>query len=289
LGYRAVQITPFILPLGGNYFLVGTPGSGKSMATKVFAHRLIPLNPSWAFRFMDNTDTDVESAHMLRGWVDLVNLFKGETLFAGEFETEEDLRECLRSHTLSNTQVVLFHSVNTKPSYDKVYLEWIAEDMKKRKPGLVVIDETAHWFVDRGDERGRYFANNVLTQVGKWDTMSLTTIQSLGVVRKSDEAVFQGILTCINAGKFAFYTPNANFLPEDFGISDRHQPKLAQYIVDTVTSFKRGDGGGPLQKPGWAVFVDGGNAYEVKIEVNQETLNLLARKDVSRMEDLWGL
>jgi len=288
LGYEKAHYTPFILPLGGNYFLTGSTGSGKSMAAKVMAYRMIPLNPSWAFRIMDNTDAYSEESMRLRGWVDMIRLFGGKILIAREIESEDALREKLLEIADNNVQAVLFSSANTKPSYDRIYLEWIRKDIEHRKPGVVIVDEMYKWFTDMPDKynRGKFYSE-LMAQFGGNDTMSLTTIQSLGFVREADSVVYDGITTNINAGKFAFWTPNIATLPKDLNMDLVGEKELTEWVKKTVQLFKQ-EGAGPLRRPGWCVFLDGITGYEVKIEVARDTLHLLARKDLSRIGDLWG-
>jgi hypothetical protein len=296
LGYYLPFGEPLILELGGNYFAFGAPGSGKSMFVKYLAWRLIPLSNKWVFRFMDNTNVRLDNPRLLRGMKNLVEDSGGRVISAADpkFENNpKELRRELEKIWADNIRVVLFHSTEAQTELDLVWLEWWEDDIEISPQGLYVVDETANWFVHKNDERARLWVYRLLGQLAKHSKMSVTTIQSPGIIRVEQPGVWEQLQSTI-IGKFVFWTPNIESLPEDIGIPSLY-PNLRQWVIDRVSSFKY-DERGPLQRPGFTVYAATGTgggvvAQEAKIEIDLETLQRLARKDVTKIQEdeLWSL
>jgi hypothetical protein len=295
VGYYLPYRDPLIIPREGNYFFLGTTGAGKSQALLHLIRRLLPQSNRWVFRIMDNTDVNIKSMEKTRGYKDLVREYDGLVLFAGDPKYDGDkgegrFRADLEQIWENGTRVVLFHSTINRMKLDHIWLEWLSQDIQITPPGVYAVDETADWY-RLDDKRADFWTNRLLNQFRRHNKLSVTTIQSLGLVREANKAVWEQLLTLIDAGIFCFWTPNVNSLPEDLNMSRDAFPDVCNFLTQTVAGF-RPPGLGTLKKPGHAVLVTGGQyAQEVVFHINTKALQRYARKDLSttEVEELWGL
>ncbi|OGY20830.1 MAG: hypothetical protein A3A65_02635 [Candidatus Chisholmbacteria bacterium RIFCSPLOWO2_01_FULL_49_14] len=292
VGYYQPYRDPLIIPLGGNYFLVGTTGSGKSMAMKYMVYRLLPLDKNWVFRIMNNTNQNMKTTDEARDWNRVVSDYGGLVLFAGDEKFEGEVgakafRKRLEKIWDEGTRIVLFHSIKQRPDLDQIWLEWLIDDVVITPPGVIGVDETAGWFTLKQDPRAKILVFELMNILRRNRKMGIVTIQSLGTIRIEQEGVWNQLMTLIDGGKFVFHTPFISELPKDLGLTE--YPEVGRFVMDTVASFKEEELG-PLKKPGWAVFAGTKTAFEVKFHISLANLLRLSRLDMATAEEeeLWG-